>query len=218
MSRSGRLKHANPERRRSVVKAFSQFEKAQEGKTLTSNPALRPSAPEGDPLISAQRAMAVEDRLDSWKEIASYFGREVRTVQRWEKRECLPVHRHFHYKAGSVYAFKTEIDKWQKDRSSGPGAIGSPRTKPSQVWSETLLPVQVNYQLSTQRGANNSSSQGRNGKLIHAIIFVTSELQALPRELPAVHLAKLLTVGVSTRTRGKRAAGFAAVSAAGTRE
>ena len=31
------------------------------------------------------------DRLDSWKEIAVYLGREVRTAQRWEKREGLPV-------------------------------------------------------------------------------------------------------------------------------
>ena len=25
-----------------------------------------------------------EDRLDSWKEIAAYLGRDVTTVQRWE--------------------------------------------------------------------------------------------------------------------------------------
>ena len=32
-------------------------------------------------------------RLDSWKEIAAYLGRDVRTVQRWERREGLPIHR-----------------------------------------------------------------------------------------------------------------------------
>ncbi|MCU1257033.1 MAG: repeat-containing protein, partial [Candidatus Angelobacter sp.] len=36
------------------------------------------------------------DRLDSWKEIASYLRRDVRTVQRWEKKEGLPVYRHLH--------------------------------------------------------------------------------------------------------------------------
>jgi Mlc titration factor MtfA (ptsG expression regulator) len=56
------------------------------------------------------------DRLDAWKEIASYFGREVRTVQRWEKREGLPVHRQIHVKAGTVWAFKREIDAWFKNR------------------------------------------------------------------------------------------------------
>ncbi len=43
-----------------------------------------------------------ERRLDSWKEIASYLNRDVTTVQRWEKREGMPVHRHVHEKRGSV--------------------------------------------------------------------------------------------------------------------
>src|SRR5579871_4241667 len=57
-----------------------------------------------------------DDRLDSWKEIASYLGREVRTVQRWEKQEGLPVHRHLHERQGTVYAFKNELDKWVRSR------------------------------------------------------------------------------------------------------
>ena len=52
------------------------------------------------------------DRLDSWKEIAAYLRRDVRTVQRWEKKEGLPVYRHQHDKLGSVYAYKVELDKW----------------------------------------------------------------------------------------------------------
>jgi tetratricopeptide (TPR) repeat protein len=55
---------------------------------------------------------ASPDRLDSWKEIASYFKREVRTVQLWEKKEGLPVHRHFHKQLGSVFAFRSEIEEW----------------------------------------------------------------------------------------------------------
>lgn len=70
-------------------------------------------------------------RLDSWKEIAVYLGRDVRTVQRWERREGLPIHRHQHDKLGSVYAFRDEIDAWTtaRTRASGPpesdGAAGS---------------------------------------------------------------------------------------------
>jgi hypothetical protein len=60
---------------------------------------------------------APEDLLDSWKEIALYLGREVRTVQRWEKSEYLPVHRHIHQKNGSIYAFKEELDAWRNGRS-----------------------------------------------------------------------------------------------------
>ena len=57
------------------------------------------------------------DRLDSWKEIAAYLNRNARTVQRWEKREGLPIHRHVHERASSVGAYKKEIDAWQKQRS-----------------------------------------------------------------------------------------------------
>ena len=56
-------------------------------------------------------------RLDAWKEIARYLGRDVTTVRRWEKREGLPVHRHRHEKLGSVYAWADEIDAWSERRS-----------------------------------------------------------------------------------------------------
>jgi len=57
------------------------------------------------------------DRLDSWKEIATYLGRDVTTVQRWEKREGMPVRRHQHEKMGSVYASRAELDAWTRSRS-----------------------------------------------------------------------------------------------------
>jgi Tol biopolymer transport system component len=50
--------------------------------------------------------------LESWKEIAAYLKRDVRTVQRWEKLENLPVHRHIHSKLGTVFAYKAELDAW----------------------------------------------------------------------------------------------------------
>ena len=52
------------------------------------------------------------ERLDSWKEIAAYLKREVRTVRRWETAEGLPVHRHMHKKRGTVYAYRAELDAW----------------------------------------------------------------------------------------------------------
>ena len=62
-----------------------------------------------------------EDRLDSWKEIAAYLGRDVTTVQRWEKRERMPVHRHLHDKRGSVYALAPELDAWLASRRQNLG-------------------------------------------------------------------------------------------------
>jgi Tol biopolymer transport system component len=58
-----------------------------------------------------------EVRLDSWKEIASYLKRDVTTVQRWEKREGMPVHRHLHERTGSVYAYRAELDAWAQGRN-----------------------------------------------------------------------------------------------------
>jgi Tol biopolymer transport system component len=57
------------------------------------------------------------DRLDSWKEIASYLKRSVRTVHRWENEEGLPVHRQLHKDLGSVFAYKRELDAWSGARS-----------------------------------------------------------------------------------------------------
>ncbi len=62
-------------------------------------------------------ARASEDRLDSWKEIAAYLNRDVTTVQRWEKRERMPVHRHQHDRMGSVYAYRAELDAWARARN-----------------------------------------------------------------------------------------------------
>ncbi len=49
--------------------------------------------------------------LSSWKEIAAYLGKGVRTVQRWEAEMGLPVHR-----PGSerhiVIAIPAELDAW----------------------------------------------------------------------------------------------------------
>jgi Tol biopolymer transport system component len=60
-----------------------------------------------------------DERLDSWKEIAAYLNRDITTVQRWEKREGMPVRRHLHDKLGSVYAFRSELDEWVRSRHQG---------------------------------------------------------------------------------------------------
>jgi hypothetical protein len=72
----------------------------------------------GEPLPGTQPpTRPSEDRLDSWKEIAAYLDRDVTTVQRWEKREGMPVHRHVHDKMGSVYASRVELDAWARGRN-----------------------------------------------------------------------------------------------------
>ena len=52
------------------------------------------------------------DLLNSWKEIASYLGRGVRTVQRWETELALPVHRPHHRSRSIVIASRSELNNW----------------------------------------------------------------------------------------------------------
>jgi TolB-like protein/Tfp pilus assembly protein PilF len=74
----------------------------------------------GIPLPSKQSSHAAQtpERLDSWKEIASYLNRGARTVQRWEREAGLPIHRLQHEKLGSVYAYRRELDAWWKSRGA----------------------------------------------------------------------------------------------------
>jgi len=50
------------------------------------------------------------ERLDSRKEIVGYLKRDVRTVQRWEESEGLPVYRLAKGKRSPVHAYRAEID------------------------------------------------------------------------------------------------------------
>ena len=74
--------------------------------TSDSQSPRTPQTPKATPLASG--------RLDSWKEIAHYLGRDVRTVQRWEEASGLPVYRlpSGRLKGGPVYAFRSELDAW----------------------------------------------------------------------------------------------------------
>jgi TolB-like protein len=72
-------------------------------------------------------ASSMDEQLASWKEIAAYLRRDVRTVQRWEKTEGLPVRRHRHRELESVYALKSELDSWRESRQpSRPSEASSP--------------------------------------------------------------------------------------------
>jgi Tol biopolymer transport system component len=98
-----------------------------------------------------------DDRLDSWKEIAAYMRRDVTTVQRWEKREGMPVYRHVHAKMGSVYAFKTDLDAWARKRSPAlvvepeveslpststpPSPVAAPQRRRGSAWLATAAGV-----------------------------------------------------------------------------
>lgn len=63
------------------------------------------------------------ERLDSWKEIATYLGRDLRTVRRWEENG-LPVHRVPGGERRAVFAYRGEIDAWMKGQGNGSSTQG----------------------------------------------------------------------------------------------
>src|ERR1700687_1516654 len=76
-------------------------------------------------------------RLESWKEIAAYLGRDVTTGRRWEKQERLPVYRLQHSKLGSIYAYTSQLDAWRDKQALG-GATDAPAAEadhqPTRIW------------------------------------------------------------------------------------
>ena len=65
----------------------------------------------------AERSDTTE-RLDSWKDIATYLGRNVRTAMRWEQGKGLPVHRLPGGQRQAVFAWRHELDAWIKNGDS----------------------------------------------------------------------------------------------------
>ncbi len=58
-------------------------------------------------------------RLDSWKSIAQYLDRDIRSVQRWERDRGLPIHRLPGQKGGAVFAYEHELDEWLRSGRLG---------------------------------------------------------------------------------------------------
>src|SRR5262249_1680494 len=76
-------------------------------------------------------------RLDSWKEIADYLKRDIRTAIRWEQERGMPVHRVPGGKRQAVFAFTDEIDAWllsqepqpSSETAQRPPVIGKRKTR-----------------------------------------------------------------------------------------
>jgi Tol biopolymer transport system component len=116
-----------------AVRALKSRNRVAATATLRERAMAEPS------LGTSQSGGSPEDRLDSWKDVAAYLNRDVTTVQRWEKRERMPVHRHLHDRGGSVYAFRSELDAWARVRSARPAAE-SPTSPNDAPQSEAEIP------------------------------------------------------------------------------
>jgi hypothetical protein len=78
--------------------------------------------------------------LNSWKEIATYMDRGVRTVQRWENDD-LPIRRVGIGKRAPVFAFTVEIEKWLRKHGTAahPDHITSPQSDSRKLLAESQL-------------------------------------------------------------------------------
>ncbi len=62
--------------------------------------------------VASQKELPKNTRLDSWKAIAAFFGKDERTVKRWEKERGLPIHRLPGAARGTVFSYTEELESW----------------------------------------------------------------------------------------------------------
>ena len=113
--------------------------------------------------------MSSRPRLDSWKEIAAYLGRDIRTVIRWEERRGLPVYRLPGGPRPRVFAYPDELDRWLEQRGTANEAPEAGTAMPN----GPAIP-------------QSAGSHGRYFKLIALsglglVLVVTAALSILPR-------------------------------------
>jgi hypothetical protein len=75
--------------------------------------------PHGGSLMALHLSNSTGSALNSWKEIAAYMGRGVRTVQRYERELHLPVRRIQGKSRASVLALKGDLDTWLRSAPLG---------------------------------------------------------------------------------------------------
>jgi CheY-like chemotaxis protein len=65
--------------------------------------------------------------LTSWKEVAKYLGKSVRTVQRWERHFGLPVRRLGEAEKSAVVAYPEELQAWLRSYFHTQPGVGASR-------------------------------------------------------------------------------------------
>lgn len=111
--------------------------------------------------------------LNSWKEIADFLQRGVRTVQRWERDLSMPMHRIGSGKRSPVYATIPELKFWMStaevDRVQK-AQISEPRTKSTRPIQESRRLLAAAHTLA-QSLANATARQQRQAEILSAQIL-----------------------------------------------
>src|SRR5437588_633610 len=108
-------------------------------------------------VLSVRTPMAAV--LGSWKEIASFLGKGVRTVQRWERDLSLPIHRPPGRGQGVVIAFPVELSDWAKRQYRGGNGAGFRRDELDHMHQlrSAMVDSTAKLQANAQKLATNTS-------------------------------------------------------------
>ena len=135
-------------------------------------------------------------RLETWGEIAAYLGREIRTVQRWEKTMGLPVRRLVGGPEKSrVFAFKHELDVWWREHeapSNTPDSSEEASDSSSSIITPPPSPIET-ADLSSFEGRVSRRPWIRWGALA---LGVTVLLVLIPSTVDRLWHPKLVVLGV----------------------
>lgn len=124
--------------------------------------------------------------LNSWKEIAAYMGRGVRTVQRWEQELGLPVRRPRGKERSAVIALKSDVDHWLNrvpQGSLGERVSGTKRHETLHVNTDLLL---KRMQVMLERSAH-----------MQETVKTTLELTSKLREQHSMRMRKRATANIT---------------------
>jgi Tfp pilus assembly protein PilF len=75
-----------------------------------------------------------DQRLKSWKQIASFFGTDERTVKRWEAKRGLPIRRIPGGAKATVYAEIAELERWLKG-AQPPAPVPQVASRSRRIWA-----------------------------------------------------------------------------------
>ena len=150
------------------------------------------------------------DHLNGWKEIASFLGKGVRTVQRWEREYGLPAHRLGRQGGEIVWASRRELGEWLRahgprvpandaDRDAAPTAESDarePRAQPAPAGDSLAAPP------SPSRPTTRSRESWQRPWLVSALAYGTAAALILWASLSLIKPAA--TEPVSWEMKGQR--------------
>lgn len=109
--------------------------------------------------------MVEREIFESWKEIASYLKRDIKTCRRWEQKYGLPIRRLDNSAKARVFAYKSEIDSWLSKKLEDGG----------NTWSNTFF---------FKAKKSNKMLIATAGTLLAVIILVVLGFQVFPNIIP----------------------------------